>query len=173
MAIKVNYAADRIVPPTIVLRGFKVNETTGVVSNRIQDFTIDQLDTTTDINVTDHTEVTNRGLYAFLGDVQVSFVSDPKFTANTYGGLHPDEVFIGKRDIDKDEVNSTSETYYTINGKDPVRTKANLYTHHFRVRRNLSGTDNIILKAKTYVNGLASEVSMVEFRILKENEKRV
>jgi len=57
-------------------------------------------------------------------------------------------------------------TYYTLNGKDPKRTKANLYTGAFTVRQNKSGGDNYILKARSYINGIASPVRRVDFRIM-------
>jgi len=62
--------------------------------------------------------------------------------------------------------NETMYTYYTLNGKDPKRTKANLYTGSFTVRQNKSGGDNYVLKTRSYINGIASPVRRVDFRIV-------
>jgi len=70
------------------------------------------------------------------------------------------------------KVNELSDTYYTLNGKDPVMTKSNLYTKPFVIRRNTSGTDNVILKARTYAKGYKSEVMTVELRIFKSKGAR-
>jgi len=69
--------------------------------------------------------------------------------------------------------NTHAEIYYTLNGKDPVRTKANLYTGIFTVKRNESGSANTILKARTYCQGKASKVIKVEFRIIRPDENLV
>ncbi len=61
--------------------------------------------------------------------------------------------------------NQLAYVYYTLNGKDPRQTKANLYTKAFSVRQNASGTDNYILKARVYINGVSSVVRKIEFRI--------
>jgi len=62
--------------------------------------------------------------------------------------------------------NETMYTYYTLNGKAPKRTKANLYTGPFTVRQNKTGGDNVVLKARTYINGIASPVRRVDFRLM-------
>jgi hypothetical protein len=68
----------------------------------------------------------------------------------------------------KTAVNKKSETWYTTNGKDPVRTKSKLYTgKQITIHRNESG-DNTVLKFRTYQGGRASEVRTIEFRILRE-----
>lgn len=64
--------------------------------------------------------------------------------------------------------NASAYVYYTINGKDPRKTKANLYTKGFSVRQNASGTDNYILKARVYINGISSVIRKVEFRIAND-----
>ena len=63
--------------------------------------------------------------------------------------------------------NETMSTYYTINGKNPKKTAANLYTGKFTVRQNKSGTDNFVLKARSYINGIASPIRTVHFRIVE------
>ena len=81
-------------------------------------------------------------------------------------------IFVGEQPGGLSQ-NSVAETYVTVNGKDPKRTKANLYTNPFYINSNVSG-DNVIIKARTYVNGLASEVRKVEIRIVQDkNDLRV
>ena len=60
------------------------------------------------------------------------------------------------------------ETYYTINGKSPTRSKNYLYTKPFTLRRNVTGSDKVVLKTKSYCQGLQSEVRTVEFKINKK-----
>ena len=76
--------------------------------------------------------------------------------------------FEGKTPIQGNIMGLYAETYYTLNGKDPSRTKTYLYKYNdlgFRVRRNYAGGDNIILKVKTYYRGKASDITIVKFRI--------
>lgn len=169
MVIKINNEAQRVEQPTITLTGVKVYDS-GQVSNHIQDFTIDKNSSTTiDINTADHTEITNRStVYLFRGDVRVTITSDPKWPRNVYGKRDSLRDIIGSTQVNKGNVNRYSETYYTLNGKDPVRTKAHLYIDDFRVRENLSGTDSTVLKVRTYIGGQASAVTTVQFKIIDE-----
>ena len=78
--------------------------------------------------------------------------------------VNDNNIFIGEPSGGLSQ-NETMYTYYTLNGKDPKRTSAQLYTGPFTVRQNKSGGDNYILKARSYINGIASPVRRVDFRI--------
>lgn len=55
---------------------------------------------------------------------------------------------------------------YTLNGKNPTL-GSTVYTGPFVLRQNGNGhgSDNTILKVKSYVNGVASAITKVEFRL--------
>ena len=73
--------------------------------------------------------------------------------------------FMGGKPFNGATIGGNFEIYYTLNGKDPVRTKAYLYTGPFTLSDNKSGSDNTIIKARSYINGLASDVAKIELRI--------
>jgi hypothetical protein len=73
--------------------------------------------------------------------------------------------FTGGKPFTNNTIGGNFEIYYTLNGKDPVRTKAYLYTGTFVLSDNKSGSDNTIIKARSYLNGLASDVAKIELRI--------
>jgi hypothetical protein len=58
------------------------------------------------------------------------------------------------------------EIYYSLNGKNPIRTKSYLYTGPFTLTYNRSGSDNTIVKVKAFKNGMASDIACVELRIV-------
>ncbi len=115
--------------------------------------------------------------------VQITLTPDPKFTAKPYPITAESEKYDGERiglrefqgatPVIGNALGLESETYYTLNGKNPKRTKTNLYTGIFNLRRNTAGTDNIILKARTYRAGQWSEVRKVEIRIVKKIQTNV
>lgn len=123
-------------------------------------------------------EVRKRESLLYRSNVEVRLIPDAKYTGTRYNPLRPTSP-VGRAKIFYNNGSEgiraikTAETYYTVNGKDPVRTKANLYTGKFLIKRNESGGDNTILKARTYVNGQASPVMKVEFRIIRPNENLV
>lgn len=89
-----------------------------------------------------------------------------------------------------------AETWYTFNGKDPVRTKANLYTFKdwdwyddninsnpsgdtggdnistlgFVLRNNPTGHNLITIKARTYLRGSKSRIAVAVFKIAQRND---
>jgi len=76
--------------------------------------------------------------------------------------------FVGGTPFTGRTVGGNFEIYYTLNGKDPVRTKAYLYTGAFTLSDNKSGSDNTIIKARSYLNGLWSDVAKIELRIASD-----
>jgi hypothetical protein len=178
MTIKVNQKNDRIDQPTVVLNGHLVTMVDGAKSLAIH--AADTTITTDDIvSEDDGMSYRNKEEYVYQGDVTVTITPDSSFTANSYskrditGTVGDTADIIGKTQDSIDSVNKNSETYYTVNGKDPIRTKANLYTGPFLVRKNLTGSDNIILKVKTFYRGSSSVTKTVEFRIMREDDSKV
>ena len=62
---------------------------------------------------------------------------------------------------------SKAEIRYTINGKDPSRTKYSVVNDFTTVvfQRNYSGDDNTVIKARVYYRGEWSPVTVVKIRI--------
>jgi hypothetical protein len=76
--------------------------------------------------------------------------------------------FMGGKPFNGTTIGDNFEIYYTLNGKDPIRTKAYLYTGAFELSDNKTGSDNTVIKARSYVNGLASDVAKIELRIASD-----
>jgi hypothetical protein len=165
MAIEINKSTTRVEPPMITIRGARVDDN-GDVGN-----STDSVRTVQDVVQEDNT-VRNREEWVFYDDVTVTLTPDSKFDSNVYSNRSVTD-FVGKTRPDTDDVNLKADTYYTVNGKDPSRTKANLYTGHFVIKRNLSGTDNIVLKTKTYVQGQESKTRKIDFRIIRKRPNLV
>ena len=171
MAIKINQSADRINPPTIAVTGERVIE--GMESGNADSEVI----TTQTVRWTWATTIRTREALSFKGDVTVTLTPDSSLTPFDYS-LRSASDFVGKapmtrRSDGSGRVNQKAETYYTLNGKDPIRTKANLYTGPFTLRSNKSGTDSTIIKVKTYQGGKVSVVRTVEVLIQLKNSKKV
>lgn len=106
------------------------------------------------------------------------------------GELEDSLVFQGRSDPHRDILNLYAETYYTLNGKDPIRTKSSVYVNldmndakittnpsrDLRGIQNLSslgfllsdsptGHDFITLKAVTYQLGNKSRVAIARFTL--------
>ena len=78
--------------------------------------------------------------------------------------------FLGERWALKGSTNKVgkySNIFYTLNGKDPRRTKAFLWDGNTITLKDNGSGDNIILKARTYYQGEWSDTVTVEFRIIK------
>ena len=158
MAIKINQSSTRVDSPSITLVGdtivsgtYNGSDTTSI--------------TTKQVVIESSTAVRKREPITFWGDVVVTLTPDTTWTANTYTNRSSTDI-VGPTASSIGKIAQKSETYYTLNGKDPIRTKANLYTGAFTLRSNKSGTDNTIIKARTYQGGRVSEVMTVEVRIV-------
>lgn len=169
MAIEINKSTTRVDPPVVTITGTEIEADGGLVGPRgfeysVQDERIDGL------------SVRKTPVKAFVGDVTLIITVDPDFSDKTtnYSSRSAGE-FVGEPSIKQSDAqaNLTAETYYTVNGKDPKRTKANLYTGSVLIRRNLSGSDNTIIKARTYYLGKWSKVKKVEIRITRNNKREV
>jgi len=176
MTIKINQKNIKVDPPRITLYGQKI---TAPYHNQKGAYDTDTISTLEEvIGVEQHglTTVRKRESLLYRSDVDITFVLDKTYTLQTYGAsryaTRSGNRFIGAMQPGITG-NTHAEIYYTLNGKDPVRTKANLYTGIFTVKRNESGSANTILKARTYCQGKASKVIKVEFRIIRPDENLV
>jgi len=166
MSIDINKSTDRVDPPSITLTGQRVRGTELIGGAGTYGGSEDVDAITTIEETISGTDVTKREVLTYIGDVDVTLTSDTDYTANSYDNRTSSD-FIGSTPFDISGGSQYAETYYTLNGKDPMRTKANLYTGAFTLRRNETGSDNTIIKAKTYVNGIDSEVMKSEIRIIR------
>lgn len=158
MSIEINKSDSRLEAPSVTLSGKVIDETTGLYADT-SSTARSSLET-----VVDGTTVTKQSVLNFYGDVTITLTPDSKFDANSYTNRESGDI-IGATAVSDNKVGLKSETYYTVNGKDPSRTKSNLYTGAFIVKHNKSGSDNFVLKARTYCQGKESPVMKVEFKI--------
>lgn len=63
--------------------------------------------------------------------------------------------------------NQTFETYFSLNGKTPKKSKNNLYTHVVRLKSNQTSTTTTVIRAVNYINGRKSSETTAEISILK------
>ena len=170
MAIPINDRKRRVDPPAINVIGREV-----VGEGAVEDRNMTVYSVQNEVISADGLTVTKTAEKVFYGNVTVSINPDNNYIVNSYP--RPRSVsslqFVGPASDGKNALNLYSDTYYTINGKDPSRTKSNLYTGAFVIRRNESGSDNTIIKARTYVNGKASAVRKVEIRIQRLESNQV
>ena len=175
MVINVNKSTDRVEIPTVVLRGKEVSED-GETTGSLRNYTITN-DIAEDSTVSGNWR--NQDEMRFYGSITVTIISDPKYTSNDYSRRSVGDI-VGAVEMVDNKIGmhpsggtgTGSDTYYTLNGKNPKRTKSTVYTGAFTIRRNESGSDNCILKVRTYYNGSWSEVFKTEFRISRD-EKRL
>jgi hypothetical protein len=180
MAIEINKPRNTIQAPSITVRGRHVAEGNGQADTELSTSSFTTAKVTTRVS-NGTSNITHRGDDIFLKEVEVTIIPDDTFDSETYGvavKVTPyNEVATstlnvqGEKIVVGNKVARRSNTYYTLNGKDPSRTKANLYTGPFQIRRNASGTDNTILKARTYVEGQSSPVMQVDLRIIRNVTK--
>jgi len=166
MAININKSTDRVEIPTVVIRGRETSEDGSVGS--LLNHTITN-DITEDSTVAGNWR--NQDVMIFKDSVRVTITPDTKFSAASYSARSSGDI-VGET-IKQRTFGTDSETYYTVNGKSPKRTKSNLYTGAFTLTRNESGTDNVILKVRTYYQGNWSKVFKTEFRIGRDNTNLV
>jgi len=176
MTIKINQKNTRVDPPRITLYGQKI---TAPYHNQLEAYDTDIINTLEEVTALEQhglTTVRKRESLLYRSDVDITFALDKTYTLQTYGAsrfaTRTGNRFIGAM-LPGVTGNTHAEIYYTTNGKDPVRTKSNLYTGVFTIKRNESGSDSTILKARTYVQGRSSEVIKIEFRIIRPNENLV
>ena len=187
MAININHPNDpngRVDALEVRISGKEVNTTDGTLDSITRIYSRDHQRVIGSENQITAKDIDHRAVDAFARSVTITINTD---TAKGFDNnqavwrktvesreVNDNNVFVGEQDTGIVK-NETMYTYYTLNGKDPKRTKANLYTGPFTVRQNKSGGDNYILKTRSYINGIASPVRRVDFRIvdLKSGNKQV
>ena len=178
-----------IAKPQIWLEGIKVNGNS--FSERV-DHDKDTSPTSTVI-IGGITQFDSDDILTFSNNVRViiTTMALPKVTYNRESGKLSALEFEGKGRVNIKNVNQLSETYYTLNGKDPVRTKANLYNYRDRndITTDTDPSDNNIIidssdlgfvlsdsnagnslltvKAVTYKTGKKSRIAIARFRIVQ------
>jgi hypothetical protein len=123
-----------------------------------------------------HTSFAKRHIAVFNNEVIVNIVEagltiDPQYHKNIRkyrrhkSYINP--LFIGVLRTHVNPRDYYSITYYTLNGKDPTRTDSSIWKGKpLVIKNNIISSDNIVFKAKSYHNGVESEVTKVEFRIV-------
>jgi hypothetical protein len=117
---------------------------------------------------------TKSEILTFLGDISFTVAaSGDNYTDATYPNTTAD--FVGKKNMGSDNiVGDVAETFYTLNGKDPKRTKNYLYKGSaITLTANKSGSDNTIIKARRFAAGQWSDVAIAEIKIVRSNENAV
>lgn len=112
-----------------------------------------------------------RGVPLFKGKVLITITSI--HTLNNRRVLRQEselyKVHVGKLEDATHAING--EIMYSLNGKEPLRTKSYFYVKPFYVKTNKAGGDNTIIKARLYRRGKVSATTQFEFRIRKSNNK--
>ena len=182
MPIEINKSTTRVNLPIIRLVGTVIDTQTGTFSTNVTvdydpsqnpdivtSFTTSTLIGTAQVTISG-LSVTRRDEIVFSESVTLSFITDSKWGRNEYTS----SSFTGTNITSKDNINRLSNTYYSLNGKDPKRSKNYLYTGgNILIRRNSTGSDKTTLKVRTYIRGRISPVMIIQFRIVKSNSLRV
>ncbi|MFA5759749.1 MAG: FN3 associated domain-containing protein [Clostridia bacterium] len=153
--------------PTIKLTGTRYNERTEVTTA----YTSQDVSTKESLS---GLTVSKASVLTFLGDVVVTFGTDgDSYTDAVYANT--DTNYVGHSNMGADrKVNDEAQLYYTLNGKDPIRTKANLYYGQtITLKANKSGSDNTVIKVKKYAGGQWSDVGIAEVKIVRSNKNAV
>lgn len=115
----------------------------------------------------DGSDFTQQSIMTFSQTVTIGII-DAEGGGNTIPNYDTSGDFIGGTPFNGKTIGGNWEVYYTLNGKNPVRTKAYLYTGPFTLSDNKSGSDNTIIKARAYKNGLWSDIAKVELIIASD-----
>ena len=108
-------------------------------------------------------QVVNQAVYGVQSGATIRMTS--AYTLKRYSSVADGNHHVTGQLLDADNINK-AEIRYTLNGKDPSRTKYTIYRGSFTLSQNASGSDNIILKARVYRMGQWSPVKTVEVRIV-------
>lgn len=184
MTIYINHPNDpneRVEAPEVRISGKEVDTTDGTLDSITRIYSRNSQRIIGNETQTTARDIDHRAVDAFRRSVKVTINQDtsgrrgfdnnqPTWRKAVESRVVEDNnIFVGEPSGGLTQ-NETMYTYYTLNGKDPKRTKAYLYTGPFTVRQNKSGGDNFILKARTYINGISSPIRTVEFRIVDDKE---
>ena len=112
-------------------------------------------------------DYTQQDVILMSQSVEITII-DADGGGNTIPSYDTTGDFVGGTPFTGQTVGGNWEVYYTLNGKNPTRTKAYLYTGPFTLSDNKSGSDNTIVKARAYLNGIWSDVAKIELRIASD-----
>jgi hypothetical protein len=167
-----NVTITKLTAPNILLSGTQITDTkdtqTTVEVSLNQGTSIQNITSTFGAGTTEYKE---NNVLVFRDKVQVvmnsSYTAQAESAAVTAAAAAlvaaGKEVNYGKF---RDATNvNLAEIRYTLNGKDPSRTKFHIYRDSFYIKTNKSGSDNTILKARVYYQGQWSDVVTVELKI--------
>ncbi len=168
MVIEINKSSQQIAKPEIRVTGKRINDD-GIIGDRKS---YDASSLTKKVGDKAWRKIAP---YVFNGPVTVEIIPDSNFPKSSYTQFdslrrNSSTIFVGRRMSNippysiQQTIGKSSETYYTTNGTDPTRTSSKLYTGSFSLSYNISGT-NVVIKAKSYCLGRASEVNIIEFSI--------
>lgn len=143
--------------PIIKLTGTKYNTVDGTTTS------LSATAQTTNIAQSGLT-VTKQGPVTMVGEVTVTLAAGGSEVLSTQDTTHN---FVGELNMGTDlKVGDERQIFYTLNGKDPKRSKNYLYREPFAISKwNKTGSDNTIIKARTYYAGVWSDVEKIELRI--------
>ena len=130
-------------------------------------------------SITSVTQLDKEDILTFGGSVRIIITGQltPKPTYTRRSGAFSSTEFEGKQRENTIAVNQYAETFYTLNGKDPVRNSNYLYNYTDRtetdnlntlgfILKNVnSGSNLITLKARTFFQGGRSAVAVAYFKI--------
>jgi len=180
--------AIKIIPiakPSIWLSGQARNSSDGTFNEFAKrvDHAVHLNPVTTTIIAGGVTKYDEEDILTFEDEVRIIITTNCGSRFN-YAGISPkleDTVFEGNRTYSPNinEVNELPETFYTLNGKDPIRTAAHLYNFldrnettddekgGFLLSTSPTGSEFITLKARTYWFGKKSRIAIARFKIAK------
>ena len=144
--------------PRFQLTGEKITGENPATSTTLTNETIDAW------VVKDGQNFTKQDTITMSQSVEITII-DADGGGNTIPSYDTDGDFVGGTPFNGKTIGGNWEIYYTLNGKNPSRTKVYLYTGPFTLSDNKSGSGNTIVKARAYKNGLWSDVSKIELII--------
>jgi hypothetical protein len=187
MAIEMN---DTVKKPYIWFVGNSIKDdgALGGFSQRVDDSK--HLNPGSTSTISGITEFNQEDILTFDGSVRIIITNQVggKHLYERESGLLPNNTFEGNDMFDTganiDSINKDAETWYTLNGKEPIRTESQFYNFTdmndrkaigektdnlnslgFVLRTNPTGSDLVTLKAKTYYLGQESKISIITFKI--------
>ena len=174
MAIEIQTVAK----PQIWLEGTTVNGSS--FSQRVDHAKSTPSTSTLTIEGVTQLDENNDNILSFSDNVRViitTIATPRKYYARTSGKLSSLE-FEGKHNVSLNNVNEAAETYYTLNGKEPVRTAASIYNYQdrndtddgdlgFVLSASPTGSNLMTVKAVTYQSGRKSRIAIATFRIVQ------
>jgi len=164
-----NRHVRKLISPIVKLTGQIVNSTTGQVERgRIVTRGKDEI-----VVYSGKNEVRHEGRHIFFKKVKLNIEPYSRgYNKEFYGTFKGSDMVEPHQHSGSPTtyaVGEKTETYFTLNGKNPIRTKSNLWTgRNVNIRENTAGMNEVILKVRTYGKGTWSDVTTIRFRIVKK-----